>query len=163
MLKMLTWVSNSSVMTLHNHLLILVLSGFCLLTFASCGSEKNAVETPVAQEEASNEMEEEAVEAQIEMPQQAEQVVEGPRKAVGAYRSVQGVMDPLSCYCNNGGYVDSPTGETVAVCFDNNQNVGSTDYIFIEGVMTTRTIDSNGPCPAGTMSYLIVESYSLTP
>ena len=147
----------------HKHLLIIVLSGLYLFTLASCASEKNAIETPVAQEESSDEMEEDAVETQIEMPQQAEQVVEVPRKAVGAYRSVQGVMDPLSCYCSNGGYVDSPTGETVAVCFDNNQNVGNTDYFFIEGVMTTRTIDSNGPCPAGTMSYLVAESYSLTP
>lgn len=88
---------------------------------------------------------------------------EGPRKVTGAFRSVKGVMDPLSCYCSNGGYVESPAGETLAVCFDNSENISSTDYIYIEGVMTTRTIDSNGPCPAGTMSYLVVESYSLTP
>lgn len=127
---------------------------------SSCATENAAIEAPVVEADT---VEEETAIVPDETPQPTPQVQEGPKKVVGAFRSVKGVMDPLSCYCNNGGYVESPAGESVPVCFDNNQNVGNTDYIFIEGVMTTRSIESNGACPEGTMSYLVVESYSLTP
>ncbi len=156
---MLPWLANNINMRSHKFLLTITLTGLCLLMLSSCGSEKIAVEAPVVEEEVTSE----TTESQVELPQQAEPVYEGPRKVVGAFKSVKGVMDPLSCYCSNGGYVDSPAGETVPVCFDNSQEVFNTDYIFIEGVMTTRTIESNGACPEGTMSYLVVESYSLNP
>lgn len=90
-------------------------------------------------------------------------VFEGSRRVVGSFRSVQGVMDPLSCYCSNGGYVESPAGEVVPVCFDNATEISNTDYIEITGAMTTRSIEANGACSSGTLSYLVVESYNLEP
>ena len=158
MLKVLPCRPNISQMTRHKFLLTIALTGFYLLLFSSCATENAAVEAPIT--EADNPKE--GIESSPVTPPEP-QVQEGPRKVVGAFRSVKGVMDPLSCYCSNGGYVESPAGESVPVCFDNNQNVSNTDYIFIEGVMTTRSIESNGACSEGTMSYLIVESYSLTP
>ena len=161
--KMLTWGPNKPDMSNYNFLPTLAIIGICLLSLSSCGSEKTALETANAQTAVPEDVEAETPEATVAIPQQVEAVYEGPRKVVGAFRSVKGVMDPLSCYCSNGGYVESPTGETVAVCFDNNQNVPSSDYIYMEGTMTSRSIESNGACPAGSMSYLVVESYSLQP
>lgn len=160
MLKVLTWVSNIQSMRSLKFLSKTLLAGFCLFLLAACANDIYAVEAIKIAEES----EVEAVEEPIQISQELEPPVqEGPRKVAGEFRSVKGVMDPLSCYCSNGGYVESPAGESLRVCFADNENVQSTDYIFIEGVMTIRTIDSNGPCPAGTMSYLIVESYSLQP
>jgi hypothetical protein len=76
---------------------------------------------------------------------------------------VKGIMDPLSCYCNNGGYVNSPAGETVAVCFNDDVVISSVDFIEVNGLMTNRSIESNGSCPSGTKTYMIVETYSFEP
>ncbi|XOV66415.1 MAG: hypothetical protein ACFHU9_12385 [Fluviicola sp.] len=142
-------------------ILTIVLSCFLTLFMASCATLNSGVQ-------ANSQTTEEASRMDMEQPLTNEEMSsptmeEGPRKIVGAFRSVKGVMDPLSCYCDNGGYVDSPAGETLPVCFDDNQNVQSTDYIYIEGTMIIQSIESNGACPAGTMNYLEVESYSLTP
>lgn len=160
MLKVLTWVPNIQYMRSRNSLLKMFFAGCCMLLLSACANEKDLIEVA----EMATEDQLETVEEPVQITQEvAPPVLEGPRKVVGEFRSVRGVMDPLSCYCGNGGYVESPAGESVAVCFNDNENVQSTDYIFIEGVMITRTIESNGACPAGTMSYLIVESYSLQP
>lgn len=34
------------------------------------------------------------------------------------FESVRGVMDSLSCYCFNAGYVETDDGEKISVCFD---------------------------------------------
>ena len=52
-------------------------------------------------------------------------------------------MNPLSCYCTNLGYVESRAGEVVPICFDNNADVSTTNYIEVTGVITTRTIEDN--------------------
>lgn len=90
------------------------------------------------------------------------QIQEGPRTVVGSFRSVKGIMDPLSCYCNNSGYVETPSGESVPVCFKDDVVISTRDYIEVTGIMTTRSIDSNGTCPSGVKTYLIVESFKLT-
>ncbi|GAB5424687.1 MAG: hypothetical protein Crog4KO_18340 [Crocinitomicaceae bacterium] len=105
---------------------------------------------------------------QVEQVEDAEEIpipiqAEIPERVVGSFRSVKGVMDPLSCYCGNGGYVESPAGRVVAVCFEDNVDIASRDYIEVIGLMTTRTIESNGACPAGTKSFMVVESYKLNP
>jgi hypothetical protein len=141
--------------------LTIVLSCFLILLTASCATSNSGVQanSQTTEEASQMGMEEPIINEEMSNPT----IEEGPRTIVGAYRSVKGVMDPLSCYCDNGGYVDSPAGETLPVCFDDNQNVQSTDYIFIEGTMIVQSIESNGVCPAGTMNFLEVESYSLTP
>ncbi len=131
---------------------------------ASCATEENIVEAnmpppPPPAPEVVEEVEQvEGVEEITALVQE-----EIPERVVGAFRSVKGVMDPLSCYCGNGGYVESPAGRVVAVCFEDNVDIASRDYIEVTGVMTTRTIESNGACPAGTKSYMVVESYKLNP
>ncbi len=93
--------------------------------------------------------------------EQVETMVGHERTVVGSYRSVKGVMDKLSCYCSNGGYVSGPSGEVVAVSFDDNLDIPSCDNIRVTGHMTSKQIDSNGACPAGTMSFMVVESYEI--
>lgn len=138
---------------------LLLLAG-TVFVGTSCDSPKNAMDkTPPPSAEVAEETMDEIPQEPVSTPP----VIEGPRTVVGAFKSVRGVMDPLSCYCDNGGYIDSPAGEHVAVCFNSSEDVSSTDFIKVTGVMTTKTIDANGVCPAGTMSYLVVESYSLQP
>lgn len=77
----------------------------------------------------------------------------------GSFRSVKGVMDKLSCYTSNGGYIKTAEGKTVAVSFKDSENVSSCDKITVTGFMTSRNIESNGSCPAGMMGFLKVQSY----
>ncbi len=77
----------------------------------------------------------------------------------GSFRSVQGVMNELSCYCSNGGYVKTADGTEVAVCFKSEVVVPSCDKITVTGYMTSKSIQSNGACPAGIMGFLKVQEY----
>jgi ABC-type oligopeptide transport system substrate-binding subunit len=79
------------------------------------------------------------------------------RTVTGKFRSVSGVMDKLSCYCSNGGYVTSEDGVVTAVCFD--EAVESCDKITVTGYMTSRKIEKNGSCPEGIMGFLKAQSY----
>ena len=85
----------------------------------------------------------------------------GKETLTGDFRSVQGVMNPLSCYCSNGGYVTLAEGRKVAVCFENKEKV-SCSKITVTGTYITKTIkpDPASPCPAGTMTIFQVSSYS---
>ncbi|MDG1330820.1 MAG: hypothetical protein P8P74_00710 [Crocinitomicaceae bacterium] len=75
----------------------------------------------------------------------------------GSFRSVAGVMNELSCYCSNGGYVTAEDRVVTAVCFD--EEVASCEKITVTGYMTSRSIESNGPCPGGIMGFLKAQSY----
>lgn len=79
------------------------------------------------------------------------------RTVTGSFRSVSGVMDELSCYCSNGGYVTTEDDEMVAVCFD--EEVESCPKITVTGYRTSKKIESNGACPAGMMGFLKVQEY----
>lgn len=77
----------------------------------------------------------------------------------GEFRSTTGVMNHLSCYCNEGGYVtDKKMGET-AVCFDKlpNKEKLNCGVIAVEGFAETvqREPHQNDPCPAGEMKIII--------
>ena len=78
----------------------------------------------------------------------------------GEYKSVRGVMDPLSCYCFNAGYVTSDT-KRIPVCFKNDDEKISCKQLLVRGNYTTKTIQSEptNPCPAGKETYLEVASY----
>ncbi len=79
----------------------------------------------------------------------------------GQFKSVQGVMDPLSCYTANGGYITQTNGERIAVSFKTDAEITCTS-IEVKGKYITKTISDGetNPCPAGTMTILEVESYT---
>ena len=77
----------------------------------------------------------------------------------GSFRSVSGVMNKLSCYCSNGGYVTTEDGAEFAVCFKSEDNVPSCDKITVTGYVTSKSIESNGACPGGMMEFLKVQEY----
>jgi hypothetical protein len=79
----------------------------------------------------------------------------------GSFRSVSGVMNELSCYCSNGGYVTTEDGSEVAVCFNADEEVPSCDKITVTGYMTSKKIESNGVCPGGMMGFLKVQTYTV--
>ena len=81
------------------------------------------------------------------------------RTLIGSFRSVSGVMNELSCYCSNGGYVTTEDGSEFAVCFNANEVVPSCDKITVTGYMTSKSIESNGACPGGMMGFLKVQEY----
>ena len=79
----------------------------------------------------------------------------------GSFRSMSGVMNELSCYCSNGGYVETADGIEIAVCFKSEEVVPSCDKITVTGYMTSKSIQSNGACPAGIMGFLKVQEYTV--
>lgn len=93
---------------------------------------------------------------EFETPPPAPELVE-QRTVTGKFKSVAGVMDELSCFCENGGYVTSEDGTVTTVCFD--EAVESCDKITLTGYMTTRKIEANDSCPAGMMGFLKVQEY----
>lgn len=88
---------------------------------------------------------------------------------VGDYQSLRGVMQPLSCYCFDGGILTTRSGRKVNVCFENGEleNALQTDdkiqckRIKVMGVMKEKFYESDGnsPCPSGSMTYLRVTSF----
>lgn len=79
----------------------------------------------------------------------------------GSYRSVQGVMDGLSCYCFNAGYLTLENGRSVAVCFEDEELNVSCDKVAVEGKYKTEKInfEETSPCPDGEMTYFNAVSY----
>lgn len=88
---------------------------------------------------------------------------------VGTFRSFRGVMQPLSCYCFDGGELTTKGGRTINICFEDNElekkmsseeNLECT-RIKVMGVMKTKSYESDGnsPCPSGSMTYLKVTSF----
>ena len=82
----------------------------------------------------------------------------------GNYSSVMGRMDPLSCYCYNGGYLTSENEEVVKICFDNMDiSKVKNGKITVSGHFEKITHESTpmDPCPAGTRNIFIVKHYQL--
>lgn len=78
----------------------------------------------------------------------------------GDFQSMQGVMNPVSCYCGNPGYLTTPDGTKTAVCFENREDI-SCKKITVTGKYVTKTVadDPNSPCPAGQKMVLQVSSW----
>lgn len=84
----------------------------------------------------------------------------------GEFRSVSGVMNKLSCYCSDGGYITTANGDEIAVCFEKNEYTKarrasdnfSCERIRVTGIYKTMSRESgeNDPCPGGTMRVLSV-------
>ncbi len=117
-----------------------------LLFHSSCADKSEILSSKVSEEETS------------EADEISTNTV-GQITITGSFRSVNGVMDELSCYTSNGGYIKTSDGTIVAVSFKDNENVSSCEKITVTGFMTSRKIEANGSCPEGMMSFLKVQSY----
>ena len=93
--------------------------------------------------------------------QQKQDTNENETTITGDFRSIQGVMDELSCYCFNGGYVTLESGEETAVCFDKDAEVKGCNQIKLSGILEEKTInpEKTSPCTAGDMTILEVTAY----
>jgi hypothetical protein len=80
----------------------------------------------------------------------------------GTYKSVTGVMDPLSCYCVNGGYLTTKDSKKIPICFENIEEEIKCDYMMVQGSYKTKknNPEPTNPCPAGEREYFNVSSYS---
>jgi hypothetical protein len=83
----------------------------------------------------------------------------------GTYTSKKGVMDKISCFGYNVGYLQT-TGKTpVVICFDkmtNGSNIKITceGPLKVEGYYESVTKESNEACKGGTMSIFYVTKWS---
>jgi hypothetical protein len=79
----------------------------------------------------------------------------------GTFRSMKGVMDPLSCYCYNSGYLSTSNGERIAVCIKD-EDVELCTNITVKGAYEKITVASspNSPCPGGEREIFVIESYT---
>lgn len=81
----------------------------------------------------------------------------------GSFRSLIGVMNPLSCYCYNVGTITTKSGERVNVCFKNaniHKDPKKCDNLTVTGSYENISIEDNGACPKGTRKFLMVSKYS---
>lgn len=113
-----------------------------ILILGSCSEKTAPVAKPVVEETQEN----------TQNPDMVQQ-----RTITGSLRSMTGVMDELSCYCDNGGYVITADGTITAVCFD--EEVESCDKITVTGYLTSKSIQAHGSCPEGMLGFLKVQSY----
>ena len=82
----------------------------------------------------------------------------------GNYRSIMGVMNSLSCYCYNGGYLTTDSNEKIEISFDEMEiDKVKSGRITVTGHFEEITHESQemDPCPAGTKTIFIVESYKI--
>ena len=87
----------------------------------------------------------------------------------GEFTSKRGVMHSLSCYCFDGGYITTASGEEIAVCFEKGEMEAAAkkseefgcDHITVTGVYVDKAIapEAGGVCSPGTMRYLKVMSF----
>ena len=73
----------------------------------------------------------------------------------GSFESKRGVMVALSCFCYNGGYLNTASGEEIAICIaDDKTEINCKNPTFTGDYVTlTQAKDTNGVCPGGTMTY----------
>lgn len=81
----------------------------------------------------------------------------------GVFGSKKGVMDKLSCYGYNIGYLNTKNGDKVVICFDQvpesaDLNV-ECEHISVGGYYKEKTADASGSCKGGTMKIFYVEEW----
>jgi hypothetical protein len=71
-------------------------------------------------------------------------------------------MDPLSCYCYNGGYITTSSNEKIPICFSNDDEDVPCKNLEVSGNYKSIKIqpDSNNPCPSGEMNIFFVTKYT---
>lgn len=78
---------------------------------------------------------------------------------IGNYNSVMGVMDPLSCYCYNAGYLEIEENESINVCFEEFEDKVPSGNISVTGYWKEVKIQSNNACPGGSKYIFYAVSY----
>ncbi len=78
----------------------------------------------------------------------------------GEFHSMRGVMNPLSCYCYNGGYL-MEDGQRIPLCFDKGEMEVECRKVKVQGFYKTIKVDANpqSPCPAGSRKVFMVQTY----
>jgi hypothetical protein len=78
----------------------------------------------------------------------------------GDFRSTQGVMQPVSCYCFESGYLQTNT-ERVPLCFPSGTTLPSSGKITVMGNFAEREHKGSDidPCPSGKMTVFEVKSF----
>ena len=73
----------------------------------------------------------------------------------GSLENKRGVMDALSCFCYNCGYVTTSKGERIAVCIADENITIDCKRVLLKGKYVTvkKEKDPNGVCSGGTMTY----------
>jgi len=84
---------------------------------------------------------------------------------IGNYESLKGVMNEVSCYCYNVGYLTTNDNSKIVLCFDELKDVDKVNCsskLTVTGYYKTKKITSslNNPCPSGEMEIFIVTSFS---
>lgn len=82
------------------------------------------------------------------------------RSVAGSYKSTMGVMDRFSCFCFNGGYITTASGERIPVCFEGNIKPVTCKNIEVKGTYKTKEIKDEGACTAGSIKYIAAESHT---
>lgn len=98
---------------------------------------------------------------EMEAPTPATRVVQ----LSGTYTSKKGVMDKVSCFGYNIGYLQTSEKMPVVICFDKMANgsgidVNCTGPLQVEGYYETVTKESNEACKGGTMSIFYVTKWA---
>jgi hypothetical protein len=94
------------------------------------------------------------------LPEEGVDPNDGATKIQGKFRSLQGVMHPLSCYCFNCGIVTTSAGEEIEVCFDDFETEVDCKSIYVEGDYETKhNSGEEGACAAGKRRILVADYY----
>jgi hypothetical protein len=78
----------------------------------------------------------------------------------GSFVSMKGVMDELSCYCFNGGYLTTENNEKIPLCFQEEDEIDCKN-LSVEGYFEEKNIDTEetNPCPVGKKSVFKVVAF----
>ena len=81
----------------------------------------------------------------------------------GKFESKKGVMDKISCYCYNSGYLTTDKGDRIAICLEikDHETIKCKEKITFTGNYEERTHgdSKNNPCPSGKMMIFIAKKY----
>lgn len=79
----------------------------------------------------------------------------------GVFRSSRAVKDPLSCFCFDGGYLTTSTGESFAICFDNLRSSPDCESIELSGNFSiiTNEPEPGSACAKGEMKIFRVTTF----
>ncbi len=83
----------------------------------------------------------------------------------GIYESFKGVMQPISCFCYETGYLTLENGEKIPICFDNlnTDKIVSNSKISVKGKyeILKHAFKENDPCTEGEMKIFIVSEFKV--
>lgn len=79
----------------------------------------------------------------------------------GTFESVSGVMDKLSCYTSNGGYLTLSNGRVIMLSFEEGAAIYNCQKMKVKGEYVMKEIEDGekNPCPAGQLTFFRVISF----